>query len=131
MLVALVGGAFMTAITLAYAGARFPEGDVVIATTRAFTKPMTFSHSKHKEYRCDECHHDYDKGKNVWREGQEVKLCNACHPLNATSDIMCLEKAYHDKCVTCHKKLKKEDKKTGPTSCSKCHMGAAGQSEAK
>ena len=32
-----------------------------------------------------------------------------------------LEKAFHDQCIKCHKKLKKEKKKTGPTSCTKCH----------
>ena len=130
MLVALVGGSLIAAITLAYAATRAPEQAVVIASEKAFTKPMTFSHSKHKEYACTECHHDYKEGKNVWREGQEVKLCNVCHK-ETRSEIINLEKAYHDKCVTCHKKLKKEKKKTGPTSCSKCHLGAADEGEAK
>ncbi len=131
MLAALVGCAFITAITLADAATRAPDQAVVIASERVFTKPMAFPHSNHKEYKCTECHHDYKGGKNVWREGQEVALCNACHPLETKVEIMSLEKAYHDKCQGCHKKLKKEKKKTGPTSCSKCHQGAVDEGGAK
>jgi hypothetical protein len=131
MLAALVGCAFITAITLDDAATRAPDQAVVIASERVFTKPMAFPHSNHKEYKCTECHHDYMDAKNVWQEGQEVKLCNVCHKLQTVGKIMNLEKAYHDKCQGCHKKLKKEKKKTGPTSCSKCHLGAADEGEAK
>ncbi len=131
MLVALVGGACVAAITLAYGATRAPEADVVISTGRAFTKPMSFSHPEHKEYACVDCHHDYKKGKNVWREGMDVALCDACHPLDRKGDIICLEKAYHDKCLTCHKKLDREKKKNAPTDCNQCHLGANDKGKAK
>jgi hypothetical protein len=131
MLVALVGCAFIAAITLSHAATGAPDGDVVISSARAFTKPMSFSHSKHKEYKCTECHHDYKKGKNVWQEGMEVALCDACHPLDRTRDIISLEKAYHDKCEGCHKKLDREKRKNAPTACSQCHLGAADKGATK
>jgi hypothetical protein len=56
ILVALVGCAVIGAATLGYAAAAWvPEQDVVIATGRAFTKPMSFSHSKHKEFQSASC----------------------------------------------------------------------------
>lgn len=124
-----LGAAFLVAVTLAYAATKAPDKDVVIHTKEVFKEtkktPVTFSHEKHKDAKCDDCHHDFQEGKNVWKEGMEVKKCGACHLLEAKDKILKLEKAYHDKCQGCHKKLKKEKKKTGPTSCSKCHPGAA------
>ncbi|HTY25106.1 MAG TPA: cytochrome c3 family protein [Desulfomonilaceae bacterium] len=135
MLVALVGAAFIAAITLAYAATQAPDHDIVISSKEVFKEPkktpVTFSHAKHKEFKCTECHHEYKDGKNVWQEGQEVKKCYACHKLEAQDKIVSLQKAYHDKCQSCHKKMKKEKKKTGPTACSKCHPGAADEGEGK
>jgi len=136
MLVALVlGAAFIVAITLAYAATQAPDHDIVISSKEVFKEPkktpVTFSHPKHKEFKCTECHHEYKDGKNVWQEGQEVKKCYACHKLEAQDKIVALQKAYHDKCQSCHKKLKKEKKKAGPTACSKCHPGAADEGEGK
>ncbi len=98
VLVALVGGAIIAAVTLAYAATQAPQQPVVIATGKAFTKPMSFSHPKHQEYQCTECHHDFHNGRNVWQEGQEVKLCNDCHKQEKRGDIKDLETAYHNKC---------------------------------
>jgi hypothetical protein len=132
MSIVLVGCAFIVAITVAHAAFRAPDQAVLISTTRAFTKPMSFLHATHKQYKCAECHHDYQKGKNVWQEGMEVALCDACHPLDRNGgDIMCLEKAYHDKCLGCHKKLDKEKRKNAPTACNQCHLGAADKGKTK
>ena len=136
VLVALVlGAAFIIAVTLVYAATKAPEQDIVIHSKEVFKEPkkppVTFSHTKHKEVKCAECHHEFKDGKNVWQEGQEVKKCYACHKLEAQDKIVKLEKAYHDKCQGCHKKLKKEKKQTGPTSCSKCHPGAADDGDKK
>jgi hypothetical protein len=136
VLVALVlGAAFIAAVTLVYAATKAPEQDIVIHSKDVFKEPkkgpVTFSHAKHKELKCTECHHEYKDGKNVWQEGQEVKKCFVCHKLEAQDKIVALQKAYHDKCQTCHKKLKKEKKKTGPTACSKCHPGAGDEGEKK
>lgn len=130
VLIGLVMGiAFLVAVTLAFAATKAPDNDIVIHTKEVFKEPkkapVTFSHQKHKDVKCADCHHDYKDGKNVWQEGQEVKKCGACHLLQAQGKTLKLEKAYHDNCQGCHKKMKKEKKKTGPTSCSKCHPGSA------
>ncbi|MEW6140014.1 MAG: cytochrome c3 family protein [Thermodesulfobacteriota bacterium] len=117
--------AFAAACTLVYAANKAPDKEIVIDSKDVFkTKkkgPVNFSHPKHKELKCTQCHHEYKDGKNVWQEGQEVKKCGSCHTLEGADKQVKLEKAFHDQCVKCHKDLKKEKKKTGPTSCSKCH----------
>lgn len=118
------------ALTLAYAATKAPDKDITIHSTDVFKEskkgPVQFSHDKHKGAKCTDCHHEYKDGKNAWQEGQEVKKCSTCHKLEAQDKIVKLEKAYHDGCQGCHKKLKAEKKKTGPTSCTKCHPKASG-----
>ena len=92
-----------------------------------------FTHKKHAtDYKaaCTECHHEYKDGKNVWKEGQEVKKCEACHTnpekpkgkdVTRAEEIASHYWAIHENCVGCHKELKKAKKPTGPTSCTKCH----------
>ena len=125
LLALTLGIAVVAACTLAYAAVKMPEKDLVIDTKDVYTKkkktPVVFSHIKHKAFKCDQCHHEYKDGKNVWKEGQEVKKGGACHKLKKDGKVSKLEKAFHNQCVKCHKKLKKEKKKTGPTSCTKCH----------
>jgi hypothetical protein len=87
--------------------------------------PVPFDHKKHQtDYKiaCTECHHKYENGKNVWKEGDPVQPCKACHsPLKSQGKIVKLELAFHKNCRNCHRELKKEGKKTGPTTCNKCH----------
>ncbi|MGD9818644.1 MAG: cytochrome c3 family protein [Desulfomonilaceae bacterium] len=113
------------AFTLAFAATKAPEGDLTIHSKDVFKEfkqgPVKFSHEKHKASKCEDCHHDYKDGKNVWKEGMEVKKCGACHKLEAEGKVVKLEKAYHDNCQNCHKKLKGENKPTGPVTCAKCH----------
>jgi hypothetical protein len=46
--------------------------------------------------------------------------------------VLGLEKAYHDKCQGCHKKVKKEKKDTkAPTACNKCHPKKPGEADGK
>ncbi len=66
-----------------------------------------------QSFKCIDCHHEYKTQERV-EEGQEVKKCGACHKLEAQDRIVKLEKAYHDQCVNCHKKIKAEKKQTGP-----------------
>jgi hypothetical protein len=112
------------AFTLAYAATKMPEKNLILKSD-VFKKhkksPVVFPHVKHKAFKCVTCHHEYKDGKNVWKEGQEVKKCGACHQFKKKGKMPKLEKAYHNLCIKCHKKFKKEKKKTGPTSCSKCH----------
>jgi hypothetical protein len=126
LLALILGVAVLAAFTLAYAATKMPDKPITIDSKEVFTtkkqSPVVFDHAKHKEFKCDQCHHEHKDGKNVWKEGQEVKKCSACHKLEPQGEKMVkLEKAYHDQCVACHKKLKEEKKKTGPTPCAKCH----------
>jgi len=125
VLALVLGVAILAAFALAYAATKAPDKDITIHSTDVFTAPkqtpVVFSHEKHKEAKCDTCHHEFKDGKNVWKEGQEVKKCSACHKLAEQGKTLKLEKAYHDMCQNCHKALKKENKKTGPTACVKCH----------
>ncbi len=89
--------------------------------------PVKFSHEKHHaDYKiaCTECHHVFKDGKNVWKDGEPVQKCSACHnPEKAEKgEPMKLQNAYHKNCKDCHKALEKEGKPTGPfKKCNDCH----------
>jgi hypothetical protein len=86
--------------------------------------PVPLSHKKHvDEYgvACTECHHDYQDGKNVWKEGDPVKKCAECHPMETkeakSAGVDKLKNAYHKNCKNCHK-----EKGKGPfKKCTECH----------
>ena len=82
--------------------------------------PVTFSHKKHSvDYKlaCTQCHHTYKDGKNVWKDGDKVQKCSACHTkIKAKKPVPGLYNAFHDNCRDCHKEAKK-----GPTKCNECH----------
>ncbi|MCG6918199.1 MAG: cytochrome c family protein [Deltaproteobacteria bacterium] len=97
---------------------------------------VEFSHKKHSaEYgaKCTDCHHVYENGKNVWKEGDKVQKCMECHneptikgekKLPEDKQKLNLKIAFHDNCQGCHKDMKKKDKaKYGkiPTTCIQCH----------
>ncbi|MGC8603961.1 MAG: cytochrome c3 family protein [Desulfomonilaceae bacterium] len=109
-----------------FAANKAPEGTISIHEGDVFKEfkqgPVLFPHAKHKALKCTDCHHEYKDGKNVWKEGQEVKKCSVCHKLEANGKIVKLEKAFHERCQTCHKKFKNENKPTGPVVCNKCHQ---------
>ena len=82
---------------------------------------VEFTHEKHvKDHKlqCVECHHIYKDGKNVFKEGDKVQLCSACHDFTKgkKGKMPNLKNAFHGNCKDCHKKLKK-----GPTKCKECH----------
>ena len=88
--------------------------------------PVKFSHKKHhEEYKvaCTECHHDYQNGKNVWKEGDPVKKCGDCHnPEKKQGKVDKLQNAYHKNCKDCHKDAEKAGKKNAPyKKCNDCH----------
>ena len=89
--------------------------------------PVNLNHKKHSaDYKvaCDNCHHEYKDGKNVWKEGDPVKKCSACHdPLAKKDKADKLQIAYHKNCKDCHKALVTEGKsKTAPfKKCNDCH----------
>jgi hypothetical protein len=92
--------------------------------------PVKFSHLKHsKEYRasCVECHHLYQDGKNIWKEGDHVNKCVACHdPAEEKEKAVKLQSAFHNNCRDCHTKASQEGKNAPYKKCSECH-GERGQ----
>jgi hypothetical protein len=97
---------------------------------------VTFNHAKHNvDYKvvCAECHHVYQDGKNVWKEGDEVKKCDVCHTGAKAPKEPALSKeeeikgyyysAIHENCKGCHMTAVKEGK-VAPTKCAECHPKA-------
>ena len=116
--------------------------DTITMESKLFPKHkktlVTFTHKRHNvnyKITCAECHHVYEAGKNVWKEGDEVKKCDACHTeakapkaKKGEPKLSKAEKikkyyysAIHANCAGCHKELKKAAKPTGPTTCKECH----------
>ena len=82
VLIALVlGVAFIVGVTLVYAATKAPEQDIVIHSKEVFKEPkkgpVTFSHAKHKEVKCTECHHEYQgwEERVAGRSGSKEMLC--------------------------------------------------------
>jgi len=91
--------------------------------------PVELDHKKHAvDYKiaCADCHHKYEKDKNVWKgdaaKFDHVDKCSKCHDLNENTEqdgmkVMKLQNAYHKNCKTCHK-----EKGKGPfKKCNDCH----------
>lgn len=89
--------------------------------------PVPFSHLSHAEdydIACNECHHRYKEGKNVWKEGDPVEKCVSCHsPLESKGKVKKLKLAFHKNCKNCHRRMAKEGiTKDAPfRSCRDCH----------
>jgi len=95
---------------------------------------VLFTHQNHIKtlnISCSECHHIYEKGKNVWNEDMPVAKCETCHDeptvkgertLSPEAQKKNLKMAFHSNCQGCHKKTKKENPETkAPVKCSECH----------
>jgi hypothetical protein len=137
-LLVLIAAAFSVVFLFAVVYATQEAADTITMQSKLFdphTKGLvTFTHKKHNvDYKiaCADCHHVYQDGKNVWKEGDEVKRCDSCHaeakaPKGDTASKEEKIKKYyysaiHENCSGCHKALKKEAKPTGPTTCKDCH----------
>jgi hypothetical protein len=89
--------------------------------------PVPFEHLMHAEdyeVACNECHHVYEEGKNVWEEGDPVQKCGECHdPSETKGDVKKLRLAFHKNCKNCHKKLVKEGISDAAPyrKCNDCH----------
>ncbi len=92
------------------------------------------THEKHikvHKIKCNECHHVYDNGKNLWKEDMTVDKCETCHneptikgekKLSPDAQKKNLKLAFHGNCKGCHKGLKKENPETlAPVTCKQCH----------
>jgi hypothetical protein len=103
--------------------------------------PSNFTHKKHVDDHkigCQDCHHVYKDGKNVWKQGDNVQKCDACHTCVKTGKALkeatpeekklSLFNAYHDNCKGCHAKYNKENKtKKAPATCTACHKKLGGK----
>ena len=100
--------------------------DMVVIDTKDYPTdkkgPVNLSHTKHNEeydVACDECHHEYSDGKNVWKEGDPVKKCGECHDrTKSEGTVKKLQTAFHNNCKNCHKEAGGE----APfKKCNDCH----------
>lgn len=127
---------FFLAVGVLTAGEKQKVSDEIKLQNKGYAKDkkgaVKLTHKKHNvdfKIACAECHHVYEGGKNVWKEGDKVEKCSKCHPIiwekgkkKKKGEAMKLQNAYHKNCKTCHKALAKEGKKTGPfKKCNKCH----------
>ncbi|MCK4425118.1 MAG: cytochrome c3 family protein [Deltaproteobacteria bacterium] len=146
MVVAVCFGFVMAGVAVATdKGPETITMDSKVYATKAYPKHkkalVTLSHAKHNvDYKitCTECHHVYQDGKNVWKEGDEVQKCEACHSeakapkakegepkLSKEEKIKKYHySAIHENCKVCHKAAVKEGK-VAPTKCTECHPKAA------
>jgi hypothetical protein len=85
--------------------------------------PVTFRHRLHEArgLACTQCHHEYQGRRNVWREGQPVQKCQACHGLRPKARCLDLKNAYHRQCKGCHLRLQQQGRRAGPIKCRDCH----------
>jgi hypothetical protein len=125
----LTGLIFLSVGTLVIAATAEPD-KVMEIENKGYKKdkkrPVPFDHMAHTKAgaKCVDCHHKFDKdGKNVWKKGDEVQKCSACHDINENTEkdgmkVMKLQNAYHRNCKNCHK-----EKKKGPyKKCNDCHV---------
>lgn len=83
---------------------------------------------------CSKCHHRFKDGENIvddseLEEGAKGIKCSSCHKSEAgfrfKPDLdptkRTLRQAYHRMCMSCHRQLKKENKKAGSVTCGGCH----------
>ena len=86
---------------------------------------VTLTHEKHvEEYKiaCDSCHHVYQEGKNIWKQGDSVKKCVSCHdPIEAQGNVIKLQSAFHKNCRDCHREMSQEGREAPYRKCTDCH----------
>jgi hypothetical protein len=55
----------------------YPLGE---SQTSIIMKELTHEgHVKEHKVKCNVCHHVYENGENVWKEGMPIKKCEGCH----------------------------------------------------
>ena len=104
--------------------------DKIVIDSKTYAKeikgPVNFNHGKHINelgIACTECHHTYENGANVWKEGDPVKKCSECHDAKKSEGKKKkLMLAFHKNCQGCHKEKVKEGKKAPTKKCDECHL---------
>ena len=88
--------------------------------------PVKFPHKEHfvvRNIQCNQCHHVFQDGKNIWQPTDPVKPCSSCHQYDKTEGKMYKMKmgtVFHNLCRNCHNKNGK-----GPRKCDECHQPKA------
>lgn len=129
MTVLLTGALFLTVGVLT--AADVPDKITINNEGYAADKkgPVEFTHKKHvadHKVACTYCHHVFKDGKNVWKEGDAVQHCKACHdPNEKKGNADKLQNAYHANCKNCHKDLVEAGKSQNAPfkKCNDCHQG--------
>ncbi|UCF90336.1 MAG: cytochrome c3 family protein [Desulfobacterales bacterium] len=122
-----------------------PMGTIVIEppeSVEAKRAPVDFPHSIHFGFSCQTCHHK-------WETDAAIVGCktSGCHDVavaptksekseaDKTAAARYYKSAYHQKCIGCHKEIKKKNQElelsqealpetlppSGPTGCIQCH----------
>jgi hypothetical protein len=129
MLVVMVGLVLATVGALSAAECADVE-DVIMIDTEGYAAdkkgPVKLTHKKHTEeygVACTDCHHVFEDGKNVWKEGDPVQKCSECHDYEKSEgNAKKLQLAFHQNCKDCHKESYKAGKKDAPfRKCNDCH----------
>ncbi|MGQ9920828.1 MAG: cytochrome c3 family protein [Desulfobacca sp.] len=86
--------------------------------------PVLFRHQPHEAagIACTACHHDYVRGRNVWRQGQPVAACESCHQVQPRPKMLDLKNAFHRQCKGCHLQSGRQGRPAGPIRCEQCHQ---------
>jgi len=126
---AMVVGAVLGAVTVHADLPRDPPATSLIHSPilRPTQKgPVTFSHARHERAKvaCTSCHHDYQGRRNVWRQGQPVQKCEACHFAVPRAKRLDLKNAFHRQCKTCHGQRRAGGRPAGPLKCAECHRAS-------
>ncbi len=97
---------YFIVILFVTAGMTYAETSLIIKSGKK--KSVGFPHQKHqKMMSCAKCHNLFDKKKDSIQALIEKKKLKK-------KEVMAV-------CLKCHREMKRENKKTGPTSCVKCH----------
>jgi hypothetical protein len=88
-------------------------------------KAVKLSHKRHSEeygIACDSCHHVYQEGENLWKQGDPVHKCVECHdPVEDQGNAIKLQRAFHKNCRDCHKEVTQEGREAPYKKCADCH----------
>jgi hypothetical protein len=81
------------------------------------------SHAEDYDIACNNCHHIFESGINIWNEGSPVEPCMACHhPTDNNGRAIKLRLAFHKNCKVCHRNVDRESGTSAPyKTCFSCH----------
>ncbi len=123
-----------------------PMGIITLEPPETVEDPrpsVPFNHPIHFDYKCQTCHHKWDKETPIL--SCETSGCHDVYEAPKRSErlqgdenmaMRYYKTAYHKMCINCHKELKAQNKKLemsgrvlaenlpnpGPTSCKGCHV---------